>query len=297
MQEKEQISVIIPIYNSSRYLDECLDSVCSQEYPDLEILLIDDGSDDDSLCICMDRAKRDRRCTVFHQENRGLSAARNTGLDLAKGRYIMFLDSDDKMLPGMISQLHELLRKTGAGIAQCGYVEYEEEKNTYNYFIAPRLEAGQYRIYKNEQIFDVLFEFNTISAVQWNKLYKKEVFEQIRFPVGKYHEDEFIIHKELDAAASLVHTSEPLYLYRRHKSGIMGTPTMEKKCHAMEAWYERALFMKERKLIRHVATIQKCMFWLIKTSIREANSCCDASEYLPQMLDLMEKARLLNRDI
>ena len=289
----EKISVIVPIYNSSRYLEECLDSLCSQDYPNLEILLIDDGSEDESLRICMNRAAKDPRCIVIHQENQGLSAARNTGLDHARGEYVMFLDSDDQMLPGMIRWLYELLQKSGTDIAQCGYMEYDEETSKYYFYSEPKLEPGQYLIYEKDQLFKMIMHLYPISVVQWNKLFKRSLFAQIRFPAGKYHEDEFVIHWEMDAARSLAHTPEMLYLYRRHKDSITGNGTMEKRYHIAQAWYEMALFMKERRMYDNIPILQRKLLRLINDSVQNAEEYSDIEQFLPCVMEIFDKMRRL----
>ena len=173
------ISVIIPVYNVEPYLRKCLDSVVGQTYQDLEILIVDDGSTDGSGKIC-DEYKKDARVRVFHTENRGLSAARNQGLDEAKGDWIGFVDSDDWIEPDMYELLIERAMETGADVVECG---------CYTDFASARIERPAIkRTVSGEEAVEALIK-DEIRTQVWNKIWKYQLFTEIRFPEGCSFED------------------------------------------------------------------------------------------------------------
>ena len=180
------ISIIVPVYNTEPYLPQCLDSILAQTYTDLEILLIDDGSTDRCGEICNQYAARDPRIRVFHTENRGLSAARNLGLDQAKGDYIGFVDSDDWIEPDMYEVLLQKAEETKADIVECGvYLEYPgktEERKRKN-----QIMSG------SKAIYELLNGY--LSDCVWDKIWNSKCFRQIRFPEGRVHEDTAITSK------------------------------------------------------------------------------------------------------
>ncbi len=201
------VSVIVPIYLVEPYLAKCIDSVLGQTYGDLEVLLIDDGSPDNCGRICDEYAKTDPRIHVFHTENHGLSAARNVGLDHAKGEYIAFVDSDDWIEPEMIETLYRKAVETGVDVVACGvYSEYP---------------AGTIRKQFRFQGGDALHGLieGDVGESVWNKLWKAQCFSQIRFPEGMYFEDLATIFK-IFAQVSAVTVPGCFYHYRYRKNSI-----------------------------------------------------------------------------
>ena len=186
------VSVIVPVYNVLPYLRESLDSVINQTYKDLEIIIVDDGSTDGSDAVCEEYAK-DSRVKVIHQKNHGLSAARNVGLDIARGDYIAFLDSDDVYLPDMIQTMVEGIKKSGADIEICGFNKVYSKRN----ITKKRIRNKRGLIIKKEEILsreDALKHvIDKLRPCVWNKLYKKEVWDELRFPIGRVFEDTWII--------------------------------------------------------------------------------------------------------
>ena len=179
------ISVIVPVYNVENYLRKCLDSVVHQTYRDLEILIVDDGSTDGSGGIC-DEYRRDPRVTVFHTENRGLSAARNLALDRAAGDWIGFVDSDDRIEPEMFEALLKGALENGADVAECGYF--------YEYASSTVPVPARQGIIPAEEAAEALIR-GMIQTRVWNKLYRKTCFAGNRFPVGRCFEDIATTHK------------------------------------------------------------------------------------------------------
>lgn len=240
--EDVKISVIVPAYNVQKYLERCINSILNQTYQNLEILIIDDGSTDDTGKMCDEYQKKDSRIKVIHQENKGLSAARNTGIDLATGDYLMFVDSDDEILPQMIETLNNIRLKTKADISMCSYYEIKEgEEIVEDNYVEPKVFTGTkkhlliYRDWGN-------------AVVQWNKLFNRKIFEHLRFPEGKFHEDEFIYHREYDLAERVALTKQRLYIYYQHKESITKTPNIEKKYHICLAYMDRIEYYEKAKM-------------------------------------------------
>ncbi len=221
MVKNNTISIIIPVYKVEKFLRDCMESVLSQTYENLEIILVDDGSPDSCPEICDEYAKMDERIKVIHKKNGGLSDARNAGLDIAKGAYIGFVDSDDIVTPDMFSELAEAMIKNDADLSVCGFYYINEQG---------------YRLEKEKEIFTqekalltgeeclkhIYFEKNGWKLVPvWNKLYKKEIWETIRFDKGKIHEDEFVFHKIMRQCKKVAILDKPMYGYRKNSNGIM----------------------------------------------------------------------------
>lgn len=174
------ISIIVPVYNVEPYLRKCLDSIVGQTYLDLEILLIDDGSTDYSGKICEEYAELDERIKFFHTENQGLSAARNLGLDYAKGEYIGFVDSDDWIESDMYEVLLKRAEETEADVAECGiFVEHPERTE---------IIARQNKVIDGKEALARLLSNSLLSAI-WNRLWKRECFASIHFPENRVYED------------------------------------------------------------------------------------------------------------
>ena len=218
----DKVTIIIPVYNVEKYLNKCVQSVMNQTYSDLEIILVDDGSPDNCPKMCDNLAKSDSRIKVIHKQNGGLSDARNAGIDVATGEYLMFVDSDDYIAPTMVEKLYTALKTANADISICNFF-YVGEMNGDDYS-----ERNTNLPIKNEIITS---EF----VLKNNKLYKKEVFENIRFQVGKLHEDEYIFHEIFFNANKIACISDGLYYYVQRKDSIMGNKMNYKRLDATEA--------------------------------------------------------------
>lgn len=242
----EQISIIIPAFNAQEYLQRAVSSVLSQTYRELEIILVDDGSSDGTPAICDALAEKDSRIRVIHQENEGLSGARNTGMDQASSDYYMFLDADDEMLPEMAEKLWELLHETGADIAECAFLNAWTGPDGETRHAEEKRAPYRTRILTGDERFTHIWQMWAAACVQWNKLYKKHIFNHIRYPLGKIHEDEFVVHREMDAAEKVAVTDEQLYVHFLHKESITGTPLARNTVHAFEAFEDRVLFFCEK---------------------------------------------------
>ena len=255
------ISIIVPVYKVEQYLSRCIDSILNQTFQDFELILVDDGSPDNCGEICDKYALKDNRIKVIHKENGGLSDARNAGLEIATGEYISFVDSDDVVHPQMYTRLYDLLQRTDAEIAQCEYTRFDKEIE----FQSLSGDAEEI-ICTNVEALDLLIESNRFVPPVWNKLYKRELFSNIRFPKGKIHEDEFTTYKLFYAANKIVYIDLPMYSYFINNGGIMRNLNIEHKFHWIEAIEERNSFFQSCGLESlYLKSSKKLFFHLLKT--------------------------------
>ena len=220
MFEEKLVSIIIPIYNVEKYLKRCLDSAVNQTHKNVEILLINDGSTDDSGAICDEYAKKDKRVKVIHKKNEGVAIARNVGLDNAKGEYITFIDSDDCVSSDYVSYLLSILLSNQSTIACCNF-EYIYIGETDQYVIKEN-DKELLTIYNNKEALEDLLYQKDIDTSPWGKLYKREVFANIRFPNGKIYEDFGTIYKTIMNSEKIIYSNQKKYFYLVHNSSITG---------------------------------------------------------------------------
>ncbi|MBR5509665.1 MAG: glycosyltransferase family 2 protein [Lachnospiraceae bacterium] len=235
------ISIIVPVYKVEKYLERCVESLLSQTYQNLELILVDDGSPDRCPEICDAYAKKDERIRVIHQNNAGLSGARNAGIDVAKGEYLAFVDSDDYIASDFIQSLYELLQETGCAIGQCrfAYVQGEPLKKDNN---------SSVHIYRGESLMERLYgleEEATYFVVAWNKLYKRELFQEIRYPLGRIHEDEATTYRLFHQGKTLAFSDRALYGYYTENAGSITSVFSRKRLQWLEAHEERIAFFKQ----------------------------------------------------
>lgn len=211
-----KVSIIIPIYNISSYAPACIDSVIAQTYTNIEIILVDDGSTDSCPKICDSYIQKDNRIKVIHRPNGGLSAARNSGIEVAKGEYIYFVDGDDLVHPKCIERLVNCLEKNCADIAVCATQAFLDEKKI-DYAI---LDKGA-DVYKGKQMCRrLMFGIDgSDDLVAWNKLYKRSLFDSIRYPEGMVYEDIATTHRLYWLADKVVFLRDELAFYRSKRTG------------------------------------------------------------------------------
>lgn len=240
------ISVIVPVYNVEQYLRECIDSIICQTYTDLEIILIDDGSPDESPAICDEYAQKDNRIRVIHQKNGGLAKVRNVGIDSAQGEYIAFVDSDDFVSCNFVEHLYNGLVESGAEIATASFFPFQG-----NDVCEKKLEFIAFEeILKNEAIrrycsINAEYSMPFISAC--NKLFHRSLFDGIRYPEGKLYEDAFTTYKLIDKAKKIVYTPSKLYYYRINPQSILGQSFKEKHLEMVEAFRSGFDFFNQKE--------------------------------------------------
>lgn len=239
-----KVSVIVPIYNVEQYLVKCIESLLIQSLKDIEIILVDDGATDNSPNICDEYALKDNRVKVIHKQNGGLSDARNIGIEIAQGEYIAFLDSDDWVESNFYEYLYNLIEKEHADIAQCDYVKVYSDEATIDFkeTIKESVHTGI------EALYLLHSEEYVKTLVVWNKLYKRELFKNIRFPKGKVHEDEFTTYKVLHQASKVVNSNLPMVYYRQREGSIMAQEFNEKRLHVLDAWKEQRSYFEKHGL-------------------------------------------------
>lgn len=208
------ISIIVPIYNVDNYLEKCLNSILKQTYKNLEIILIDDESLDRSGIICDKFAKKDSRIIVIHQKNQGVSGARNAGLNISHGEYIGFIDPDDYAHPELISNLFSAISESSADIAICGYNTVGIRNDRFKLCNA---------VWSGEEALNKLVLNKEVTSHLWNKLFRKKIFDGLRFDLGKRYEDVRLIHKLFMRAQRVVAIEETLYDYFLRTDSITGT--------------------------------------------------------------------------
>lgn len=252
---KDKVSIIVPVYNVADYLNECLESLVNQKYNNIEILLIDDGSSDNSLVLCNKWAKRDSRIQVFHKKNGGLSDARNYGIDRAKGKYIAFVDSDDYVTEDYISSMYNNIIKYSVKISACGFA------HLYNNGTIKEINFSNIEMMYSEneaqKYLNIIGYFN-VSAC--NKLFLASLFEEIRFPIGKKSEDWFIMYKIIEKAKSIYYSSEIKYIYRQRSGSI--TKSSKANIEAIDAAQEVYDYFKDNKIVSPYA-LQSLIFAII----------------------------------
>lgn len=216
----ELISIIVPIYNVDPYLDVCVKSIVEQSYENTEILLIDDGSKDNSGIIADEWSKRDKRVRVIHKENGGLSSARNAGLEIAKGEFIAFVDSDDYIDIHFLEKLYTAQQTYDADVAICYENTFEDGKEVvYRALHTNRVVFEEHK----EFVYHFNDAFRGYISWAWNKLYKRSVIGDKRFTEGRMIEDLIFMADILPNIKKVVWIPERLYLYRQRSTSIMHT--------------------------------------------------------------------------
>lgn len=213
------ISIIIPVYKVEEYLEKCIESVLKQTYTNLQIILVDDGSPDNCGKICDEYAKKDPRIEVIHKVNGGLSDARNVGIAKAKGKYIGFVDSDDYIKEDMYEILINLIKEYDADVSICNLYDVIDGKEDIR-----NNENGIQEYSRLEILKEVLLDKN-IQSYAWNKLYKKELFDEIKYPIGKKYEDIGTTFYVFEKCNKIVVTSKPEYYYLKRSDSLVNNVT------------------------------------------------------------------------
>lgn len=239
--KNDKISVIVPVYKVEQYLERCVKSIQNQTYKNLEIILVDDGSPDSCGEICDRFAKEDKRIHVIHKPNGGLSDARNAGIEVSTGKYVAFVDSDDWLDADMLEILYQACVQYDADIAECSY------RNLYSDCVVEETECTA-KIVEGDAVFALegMLDWKYFKPNAWNKLYKRHVIGDVRYPKGKIHEDEFTTYKFFYNARKLVYVDISKYNYdRRRTDSITGEKFREANLDSCWAFRERMDFFRE----------------------------------------------------
>lgn len=261
-----KISVIVPVYKVEAFLSRCVDSILDQTYADFELILVDDGSPDNSGAICEEYAAKDMRIHVIHRQNGGLSAARNTGIDWAfansDSQWLAFVDSDDWVHPEYLRLLLKAVEQEQCLISACGFYRSAGE---------PLPEDDRDKILSVEAEDYYCGEYHDgVTAVAWNKLYHRSLFEKLRYPEGKLHEDEFTTYQAIFAAGSVAVIPARLHAYYQNPNGIMNAQWSPKRMHMLEAFENQIAFAQERNLSRFLRKAVEGMIYSSYSQLERA---------------------------
>ena len=243
---KKTVSIIVPVYNVEKYIFECVESLLNQTYRNLEIILVDDASPDNCPQICDEYVSKDARIKVVHKPNGGLSDARNAGIDVATGEFIMFVDSDDYVVENMVEQLMNMIANSGADIASCGYTGDVSKLDTDL--------NEKYRVVTPEKALKCILIEKEMTTSASTKLFRRDLFENVRFPVGKIYEDYATIYKVLHKAGRIAYNDEKKYYYRPNPVSITGGNFYKKQMQYFEISEQVKAFVSSEypTYIKHV---------------------------------------------
>ncbi|WP_244834586.1 glycosyltransferase [Clostridium sp. BJN0001] len=258
--ENKLISIIVPVYNVEKYLEKCVNSLINQTYKNIEIILVDDGSKDSSGEICEKLSQKDSRIFVVHKKNGGLSSARNEGLKYAEGSYIGFVDSDDWLSPNMYETLYDILIKNDADISYCKFFKTSNETSE-----IPKENENKISVFNNKEGMNNFYtDLSVYTIVAWNKLYKRELFLDVRYPEGKIHEDEGTTYKLFYKAEKTVYIDKAFYYYRVNPESITNSKFSKKNLDIIDVYEEKIKFIVDKNLTYlYSKTLKWYMFKLI----------------------------------
>ena len=274
------VSVIVPVYGVEKYLEPCVRSIMGQSYHDLEIILVDDGSPDRCGEICDTLAAEDSRIRVIHKPNGGLSSARNAGLDVANGEYISFIDSDDLINERFYELLMGQLLEDGSDMAVCGYRRLMPNGSCDEIHIPPGHTVVDEKGYWCLEWEDDFF----VNTVCWNKVFRREIWNGISFPIGKLSEDALIINDLVACCERISLIQEPLYVWRIREGSITNTFSFKRYFDAIEACLGRLAYYLDRDYeLMAKRVMARCVKYLmiVYRHLKEA-SVVDAEKYREQ---------------
>lgn len=283
----ELISIIVPVYNVEEYLPKCLDSIINQTYKNLEIILVDDGSTDNSGKICDEYAFKDNRIKVIHKVNGGLSDARNAGLDICTGDYIGFVDSDDYIDKDMYALLYEFGFENNLDVAMCGAVDVIGDK-----LIFPK-QFETIILDNKEKIIANLFVNKKGGAVIpiWNKLFRRKVIINERFDVGKSYEDVFLLLKWIGNTERFGRLPVCKYYYVRRRGSISHLKYYKDSILDEVYAYEQNLNIIKDAYMEVVSYGEYRCYWVYVAAIEKIYDCIDYLEHKDIVVNLRNKLR------
>ena len=293
------ISVIVPVYKVESYLHRCVGSILAQSFSDFELILVDDGSPDRCPQLCDEYARQDRRIHVIHQENGGLSAARNAGIDWvfqnSQSLWLAFVDSDDWVSPDYLRLLYQAAAETGCRLSACGLARTAGEE-------LPPATQGAIRKLRAEDYYCSKTIHGGVTAVAWNKLYHRSLFENLRYPPGKLHEDEFTTYLAVYEAGEVAVVAENLYAYYQNPQGIMLSSWSPRRLDLLEAVQEQIAFAQAHG---HRALLGKAVEQYLYSAYGQLKTVIEGRQnayvsllrrHLRKALALERKYRFFSRD-
>ena len=289
------VSVIVPVYNVAPYLREALDSVVNQTYKDLEIIIVDDGSTDGSASICEEYAASDSRIKLVHQQNKGLSGARNTGLEHATGEFVAFVDSDDSISPLFVETLVRAISSSSASIAVCRFSTIETSGNMSGVAASSVFPTIAASVFEREEAAKMLVD-EKISVNVCNKLFRRHLWSDIRFLEGHVYEDAVPEFKLFDKSERVVLVDETLYNYRQRTDSITASVSLDKINDCILAHYQVSDFIRNNwgEIIPdqlYLKKHQRLLSYLIICYIRLIKSRVDNKALERELRTLIIKAK------
>ncbi|MBQ9761492.1 MAG: glycosyltransferase family 2 protein [Oscillospiraceae bacterium] len=279
------VSVVVPVYKVEQYLDECVSSIRSQSYHNLEIILVDDGSPDRCGEMCDSYALQDPRIRVIHKANGGLSDARNVGMEMAKGQYWCFVDSDDCLDIRTLQIMVDEAKRTGADVVIAqprAFVDGEA--------IKPAVLSGEGEVIRKDE---AMRRFATRDWGAWGKLYRREIHEGIQFPYGKIHEDEAIMFQLLSRCRTISVLADKLYYYRKRPGSITSVPYSVRKMDWLYAWAKNVEYVGKKDLELYLRCVSKLWTVMMYNLDRLVGQDC----YRRELEDIAELASCYKKDI
>ncbi len=279
------ISVIVPVYKVEAYLDRCVSSILGQSFQDFELILVDDGSPDNCGSLCDEYAAGDSRIHVIHQKNGGLSAARNAGIDWvfenSDSRWLAFVDSDDWVSPDYLRLLYRAVSETGNRISACGFYRTSGEA-------LPPAGEEDAQVLSAEDYYCGTEIHGGVTMVAWNKLYHRSLFESLRYPVGKLHEDEFTTYRAIYQAGAISVIQAQLYAYYQNPTGIMGSKWNPRRIHVLEAVEQQIAYAREKN---YRALEKRAVNQYVYSTYEHLKAAGSDPEYRKYMAGLRRKLR------
>lgn len=268
---EELISVIIPIYNKEKYISDCLESILCQTYKNLEIILINDGSKDNSKTICEKYASIDGRIKLISTQNRGAARARNTGIDMASGKYISFIDADDYIARTYYQTMYNLALEHNAQIVQCDFVEVMEGQR-YNFLDSNSTVKTMLPKEALIELYGKEDKEHVKGVIMCNKLFSRQLFEETRYEPGRVIDDETIIYKLIDKSQTIVDTTQVLYAYVQSSNSIMRTDFSQKRLDDSILVYDEVIdYFKDNTEILE-CVLKRAIFYYTEFIEKIANS-------------------------
>lgn len=306
MSQEIFVSIIVPVYDVEEYLVECIESILAQTWKHFEIILVDDGSTDSSGKMCDEYAEKYNCIFVIHKKNGGLSSARNAGIDVARGNYLAFIDSDDVVHPDYLRELVKIVEKENADLVACDFCV----GTLCQWNVTPEI---RYDIRCNKDALRKMNDNDVVVTVAWNKLYQAKFFKQygLRYPEGKIHEDMFLTPQVLCHTEKMVITNQKLYFYRQRKNSIMNSSFSMKQLDALDAiefriklfenWDEKKLQMQEcesyirkvKELYVKMENIETSEYEEAKKKLRAKMNAIFAQKDIFNMLSWKYKLKLI----
>lgn len=280
-----RISIIVPVYKVEAYLNKCIDSILNQTFEDFELILVNDGSPDKCGEICEDYAKKDSRIRVFHKENGGQATARNFGIDVARGEYIGFVDSDDYIEPEMYEVLYNMCINDNCDMVNCSSKIYFNNKIKVN-------GNGEKVIHSKKEAMRVVIEGLLYDECLWSKLIKKSVLKDLRMPVGIVYEDTAFVYKIVDKCERIGYIGIPMYNYIKREDSTMDRAVKEIRTDAILVYKEMYEFVKNK--YPDIADIVRLK--LSNTCISIMNTIIKQDEFNIYINKYREVSKVLNKN-